>query len=415
MWPRFLNIEVKLGQLLFAAVVLVVGLHSSVVSAESFWSQFVDPDDKRFDASNFLADNAYGFLPVPIIITGPAVDGGLGMVGLFFHESDEEKERRLEALRTSDQGALYLIPPSVSAAAVAVTGNDSWFAGGGHMGFFRQGRIRYMVGGGYGDVNLDFFGFGNVTLNNPIELNTRAAALMQSVKFRIGDKPIFVGAVQSYVDAQIKPKSLGDLGGNFLPPEYQEEFQEIIRRLLTQDVTTSGLGVVIELDSRDNFFSPKGGYRYTLEHLWHRDFLGSDVEYQLTSFDALNYWRLSDRFRAGLRFAVEYADTAGLMPPFATPSIELRGVPAMRYQGNAVALAEAELTWQIDARWSVLGFAGMGRATNKFGDLDSAASRVSKGAGFRYLIAKRYGFDMGLDIARGPEETVWYVQAGSAW
>ena len=400
---------------LFTAVVLAACLYSSVVSAESFWSQFVDPDDKRFDASNFLADNAYGFLPVPIIITDPAVDGGLGMVGLFFHESDEEKERRLEALRTSDQGARFLIPPSVSAAAVAATGNDSWFAGGGHMGFFKQGRIRYMVGGGYGDVNLDFFGFGNVTLNNPIELNTQAAALMQSIKFRIGDRPFFVGAVQNLVGAQIKPNSLGDLGGDFLPPEYQEEFQEIIRRLLTQDVTTSGLGMVLEFDSRDNIFSPKGGYRYTLEHLWFRDFLGSDVEYQLTSFDALNYWRLSKKFRAGMRLSAEHADTDGLLPPFATPSIALRGVPAMRYQGNAVAVAEAELAWQIDARWSMLGFVGAGRATNSFGDLGSAASRVSKGAGFRYLIAKRYGFDMGLDVARGPEETVWYIQAGSAW
>jgi hypothetical protein len=40
---------------------------------------------------------------------------------------------------------------------------------------------------------------------------------------------------------------------------------------------------------------------------------------------------------------------------------------------------------------------------------------VSKGVGFRYLIAKRYGFAMGADIARGPEETAFYIQAGSAW
>ena len=35
--------------------------------------------------------------------------------------------------------------------------------------------------------------------------------------------------------------------------------------------------------------------------------------------------------------------------------------------------------------------------------------------GFRYLIAKQYGFNMGIDVARGPEDTVWYIQAGSAW
>jgi len=31
------------------------------------------------------------------------------------------------------------------------------------------------------------------------------------------------------------------------------------------------------------------------------------------------------------------------------------------------------------------------------------------------MIAKRYGFEMGLDIARGPEETVFYIQGGTAW
>jgi len=37
------------------------------------------------------------------------------------------------------------------------------------------------------------------------------------------------------------------------------------------------------------------------------------------------------------------------------------------------------------------------------------------GAGFRYLIAKRFGFEMGLDFAIGPEQNVVYVQGGTAW
>ena len=166
---------------------LLLLLIFQTATADGFWSQFKDPDDGRLDASSFLADNAYGFLPMPIIITDPAVDGGLGVAGLFFHETDEQKEKRLEALRTADDGAKYLLTPSVSVLAGAVTGNDSWFAGGGHMGFFKQGRIRYMGGGGYGDVNLDFFGFGEVEMIRPIELNTKAFLVMQSLKFQIGD------------------------------------------------------------------------------------------------------------------------------------------------------------------------------------------------------------------------------------
>ena len=87
----------------------------------------------------------------------------------------------------------------------------------------------------------------------------------------------------------------------------------------------------------------------------------------------------------------------------------------MRYQGNVVAVAEVELTWQFDDRWSILGFTGAGRAANETGDLGAAPSRTTYGAGFRYLIARRYGFEMGLDVARGPEESVFYIQAGTAW
>lgn len=88
------------------------------------------------------------------------------MMGLFFDESEEEKERRLKAMQTADKNAAkYLLPPSVSVVAGAYTGNDSWFTGGGHMGFFKQGCIRYLGGGGYGDVNLDYYGSGNVTLH----------------------------------------------------------------------------------------------------------------------------------------------------------------------------------------------------------------------------------------------------------
>src|SRR5210317_1523617 len=400
------------AKLVVAFVFLIAG---SVAAADGFWSQFVDPDDGRFDASSFLADNAYGFLPVPIIITDPAVDGGLGLVGVFFHESDEQQQRRLEALRDAENGGIFLLTPNISAVAAAATGNDSWFVGGGHMGFFKQGRIRYTGFGGYGDVNLGFYGFGEVGLTRPIELNTQAAAVFQRLKFKIGNSRLFAGLTQRYINARIEPRDLGDLSGDILPPNLQEKWQELVRYLLTHDVAVSALGVTVEFDSRDNLFSPKSGYRYEIEQLWYRDSLGSDIDFELTTFRGLNFWMLTEKLRAAFRLDAEYAATDGLLPPFATPAIELRGIPAMRFQGNYVAVAEAELAWQIDERWAVLGFAGSGRAANSFDELKDSPSRVSKGAGFRYLIAKRYGFEMGMDVGIGPDENVIYIQAGSSW
>jgi len=373
-------------------------------------SQFIDMLDGRFDASDYLSENAYGFLPVPIIITDPAVDGGLGMMGLFFHETESDKEKRLQAMRKADNDAAkHLLPPSVSVIAAAATGNDSWFSGGGHMGFFKQGRIRYLGGGGYGDVNLNFYGTGDISLPRPVDVNTKASGIFQTLKFKLASSQFFLGGAQRYINAKISPNFSTDL--NALPPNFQDELKKIQPR----DITTSALGLNLEFDSRDNVFSPATGYQYTVEQFWYRNKFGSDIEYNLSTFDGLNYWPIARHWRAGLRLNSEYANSKDILPPFATPGIKLRGIPAKRYQGEFIGVLETEITWLIDTRWRVLGFMGAGRASNSTARFANAPTRMTQGIGFRYQIARRYGFDMGIDIARGPEESVFYITAGSAW
>lgn len=373
-------------------------------------SQFFDQLDGMFDASEYLSENAYGFLPVPIIITDPAVDGGLGLMGLFFHESDEEKSERLKMMKKSEKAAMHLLPPSVSAAIGAYTGNDSYFAGAGHMGFFDSGRIRYIGGGGYGNINLNFFGFGDVALSNPININTKATAVMQTLKFRLSDSSFYIGPTHRYINAEISPQSTHDLSGE-LPLEWQVQLSDI----LTLDTKTSGVGLTIEYDSRNNIFSPSQGLKYDLTSLWFDDTIGSDIDYILTEFTALHYLELSSHWRAAFRVEVNYADADDFLPPYATPYITMRGIPAARYQAKSVAMSEFELNYQFNLRWAINAFAGIGKSSNDFSNLSSSASRVSKGVGFRYLIARRYGFKMGIDIAKGPEDTVFYIQSGSAW
>ena len=96
------------------------------------------------------------------------------------------------------------------------------------------------------------------------------------------------------------------------------------------------------------------------------------------------------------------------------PFISLRGIPAMRYPGNKVASTEVEGRWQFYGRWSVVAFGGIGVAR-----LDEGFTRDKTagagGLGFRYEIARKFGIHVGLDVARGPEETAVYLQVGNAW
>jgi hypothetical protein len=387
------------------ASISIALLSSSAFAASGI---FTDKLDGNFDASRYLSENAYGFLPVPIIITDPAVDGGLGMMGLFFHESEEEQAARLKTMQdeSNDKASHSLMPPSISAAFGAYTGNDSYFIGGGHLGFFNKGSIRYMGGGGYGDTNINFYGFGDVTLPIPLAINTQATAIMQTLKFKLGDSAFYIGPMHRYVDAQVSIIN----SGNFI-----NKIPSNLLPALSTNIVTSGAGLTIEYDSRDNFYSPTDGLKYELNYLWFDDVIGSDVDYTLTELTALNYFKITDHWRTAFRVEANYVDSEQVLPPYATPYISMRGIPAARYQGQSVALSELEVAYRINLRWELSAFAGIGKASDSFSDFSESDSRVSKGAGFRYLIARRYDFNMGIDIAKGPEDTVFYIQAGSAW
>lgn len=56
-----------------------------------FFHRFIDEEDGGFDFSETLAKG--GFMPVPIIITEPAVDGGFGLAAAFISESPDHPGR----------------------------------------------------------------------------------------------------------------------------------------------------------------------------------------------------------------------------------------------------------------------------------------------------------------------------------
>ena len=87
----------------------------------------------------------------------------------------------------------------------------------------------------------------------------------------------------------------------------------------------------------------------------------------------------------------------------------------LSYQGEQAAEVEAELRWQLHSRFSLVGFGGAGIARSEICAGDRDKSVTAGGAGFRYLVARKHGLHMGLDVAFGPDDPVIYVVFGSAW
>ena len=93
----------------------------------------------------------------------------------------------------------------------------------------------------------------------------------------------------------------------------------------------------------------------------------------------------------------------------------LRGVPAMRYQGEQMASAEIEGRWQFDGRWSVVAFGGAGMTRTSRKAFTATQDVSSGGFGFRYELARKFGLHAGIDIAHSPGTTAVYFQVGNAW
>jgi len=127
----------------------------------------------------------------------------------------------------------------------------------------------------------------------------------------------------------------------------------------------------------------------------------------------IDYFPLSKELTLGLRG--DYNQISGDAPFYMRPFVTLRGVAAMRYQGTSVTQGEAEVRWQCWQRFSLVGFGGVGTAKNDRAANERNQTVHTYGIGMRYLIARKFGLHMGLDVAFGPDQPVFYIQFGSAW
>jgi hypothetical protein len=360
---------------------------STVVNAGLF-DQFRDSETGEFDASDWLLGHS-GFLPVPIIISDPAIGYGGGLAAAFFHKPKGE-----DAL---DENGVPLITPSVSAVAAAYTENDSWFVGGGHLGVWKQDHIRYTGILGYADLNLNFFGKNQSENVSGADVEIKGTFIDQEFIFRLADSNWFLGGSYRLLNTDVSFNTGIDVPG--------------IDRL-DDGMTSSGISSIVKYDNRNNMYYPTEGQYFEFEALFNREALGSDDNFETYHGSGLFWWPIQS-FIAGLRLDAKGA--GGDIPFYEVPFIEMRGIPSMRYQGKVVTLAETELTWNINQRWAMLGFVGAGWAADSFSDLDQSYTIIAKGAGIRYQLAQKLGMWSGFDVAVGPEDTVFYIQAGHAW
>jgi len=316
-------------------------------------------------------------IPIAIPITEPAV--GYGLIA----------------------GALYFLPKAdktlqsdMIVGAAGLTTNGTWFAGGGYLGFWRKDNLRYTGFTGYGQITMDYYGFGE---DNPVQFDQNVFMFLQQMNFRIGESDFFLGGKYQLSQIKIPQKKAEELGVD--PNDL--------------DVINSGISLIAEFDNLNNFLSPTKGTIIHLSYDQNLKILGSNRDWGTLNYYSHFYYPVNDYWTPALRLASQLS--TGNAPFYAFPYVDLRGVAALRYQGKLTVMAETEQLIDFAKRWGAVGFTGIGAAFKSTENLVNEDLIWNVGVGARYLASESLGVKIGADIARGPEDYAFYISIGSAW
>ena len=349
-------------------------------------SRFRSAEDGWLDVSGLLAEK-YGFLPVPLIVTEPAVGYGGGM-GLMFLS---------KPLPQAEDG---LGRPNITAVGGLGTENGTWGAFAGDSRYWLDDRLQTLVGFVGASVNLDYHGLGDDRrlANDPLRYNLEPKGGMVRAKYRVGETRLWAGLNYAFASTAV---SFDEPAGTVGRPEFLEESK------------VGGFTPSLTYDTRDNFFTPNRGTYLEVSGGFFSPAFGSDEDFQRASVIGMQFVPLSETVVLGFR--AEAGASFGNEPFYLRPYISLRGAPVLRYQGEEIAQIETEVRWNFWKRFSLVGFVGAGAAWNNLERFEDSKTIVTGGGGIRYELARAYGLHIGLDVARGPNDTAVYIQIGSAW
>jgi hypothetical protein len=352
-----------------------------------------DSVDHAFDLSDFIID-ANGFVPIPLFITDRALGGfGAALIPVFIKKRPAYIDSvNGKIIRTS-------VAPDITGGLAAYTANNTWAVGAFRSGNFIKSRIKYRVGALYAHVNMSFYKEFSQLGEKELKLTLNTIPVLLQAAKRIGISYWFAGLKYMFLHTDISYS--GDTILSDLAKSY--EFSSVI----------SQLGTLIDYDSRDNVFTPDKGIKFHTEFNWSDNILGSDFDFWRINYYSFIYHPFGQRLIAGLR--LDGQQNIGDAPFFMLPYIDMRGIPAFRYQGEADVLSELELRYDFVKRWSGVAFGGAGKAFDDWKQFGSSDWRLTYGGGFRYLMARKFKLRAGVDIARGAGYWSYYIVFGSSW
>jgi hypothetical protein len=336
-----------------------------------------------------------GFVALPIVITEPAIGEGLGVGLVYFHKKDAPDRPKI----TTGSAIVNVArrpkpPPTATGVFAAYTSSDTAAIGIGHSNSLQDDKYRIVGALASMRVNAAIF-----VSDIPFDFELNGDLIFGNVKRRIGESNAFFGLSLSALKADV---NFGfDLGDE--PPASLFDF----------DFTSVGVAGAITYDIRDDSMMPSTGQVYDFTLWRYDDAIGSDFDYWNAKIKINSFHKLTKKTVLGLRF--ETSTVEGDAPFYAVPFVSLRGIPALRFQGDTAGVFEVEARYRFAERWAGVAFAGTGFTSSGEDHHETNETIRAYGVGLRFRALAAQNVWLGLDVAQGPEDYYWYIQMGHPW
>jgi len=343
--------------------------------------QGIAPDIREDDTN--LKIQKGDIVVVPIPMSNPTLGTGLIVGGAYFYSQTEEQAK--------------IQPASLTAAGAMYTSNESKGFVLAQQNYWKEDRWRFTGVIGAADVRLELLTPDDTSDGTSVDYRVSGPLLFTRLSRRLkgdwygGMKYRLIHASQALeagVDTDSSPFQI-------------------------DDITSSGLGLIFEYDSRDLPMNSYDGAHFKIDGLFNDEVIGSDATYQSYS----SYFRIYRSLTDSLVLAWEVQGCArnGEVPLWDACTVPLRGFAATDYLGTSSGATQLEARWKISKHWGLVGFGGVGTINNSFSGIRDDDKIPSYGFGIRFMVLQSKRINMRLDFARSADSEAVYLAVGEAF
>ena len=264
--------------------------------------------------------------------------------------------------------------------------------------FFLSGNLRYER------TPQNFYGIGNDMPSTAEESYTP-----RIVNFQVGVKKKFLGHLFAGVQYDFEQMTMEKV-----EPGGMLEDGEIPG---SRGGLFSGFGVSLDWDSRDAVLYPRKGVFFQITADTYGAMTGSDFAFTSLKLDCREYFLVAPDQVLALQAYVR--STAGEVPfhklAFLGGESLMRGYYKGRFRDKDILAVQAEYRVMVTKRIGVVGFAGLADVFPAFAEFKLKTIKYSLGTGFRYMVNKREGTTLRLDMAWGKRSFGLYFTAQEAF